>query len=115
MWTGRTAVHPSRPSGIGLALAERGADWLTHETGTGHVASISTKGPVEDISNINLTVFLESLDKQIDELLGTAEEKEEAHQSLRPLREAATSVATGVGGDLIAVALRCEEAQLLVA
>lgn len=83
-------------------------------TGPGRVAAQASRPSMTigqlaiggNISNIDLTVLISAIERQIEEGPGNEEEKAEARTRLGKLKETAENVGTGAAGDLIASALR---------
>lgn len=61
---------------------------------------------LRDISNVNISVILDAIERSLDDLDAPQETKEEARGVIRRMRETGTSVATSAAGGVLAAAVR---------
>lgn len=59
-----------------------------------------------DITNINIFVILDAMERLLETVEGSAEEKEEARTAIQRMREAGGTVASSAAGTVLAAALR---------
>jgi hypothetical protein len=61
---------------------------------------------LKDISNVDISVILEAVERSLDDLNAPHDTKEEARGVIRQMRHASTSIASSAAGNVLAAAVR---------